>query len=76
MNIHDEGVKLKAYLIALGRWEAVEWERVHEWIDVVLLHHAPVATTWQVAPAAPVEPVVVTPVSDPTPVDAEPAAEG
>jgi hypothetical protein len=37
--LHSEGVALKAYLQAAGRWEQLEWERVYAWIDAVVEHH-------------------------------------
>jgi hypothetical protein len=40
--LHSEGVALKAYLQAAGRWEQLEWERVYAWMEAVIEHHKPV----------------------------------
>jgi hypothetical protein len=64
MNIHDEGVALRAYLKAAGRWEALEWDRVYAWMDAVVAHHAVVADA---APA--VEHVVLETLAAETPAE-------
>ena len=50
--LHDEGVALRAYLQAAGRWEQLEWERVYAWMDAVVAHHAPAVVV--VASPAPI----------------------
>ena len=60
--LHDEGVALKQYLQAAGRWEALEWERVYAWMERVIEHHKP---------APPAEHIVLeTPAAPPTDGDA------